>query len=78
MTTRKAGGLYGGIQFSSATTFTPSTVEEPTPTVIPVEEDPVVKKLEEVAAVVEAGRDGGSSVPETASGKSTAGIPLLL
>ena len=77
MTTRRAGGLYGGIQFSSATTFTPSTVEEPVSAVAPVEEAPA-KKVEEVVPVVEPGRDDGIPSSEAVAGKSTAGIPLLL
>ena len=28
---RKAGGLYGGVQFSSSSTILPSTAQEPTP-----------------------------------------------
>lgn len=75
MTTRRAGGLYGGIQFSSATTFTPSTIDEQ----IIAEEAPVTKKDEDLPIVVDSGRDAAEpSGTGAVTGKTTAGILLLL
>lgn len=67
---RKAGGLYGGIQFSSGISFTPSTVKEPVSTYETQEE----KKEETV--VVQLAKPEETKAPEAGSSKTTAGIHL--
>lgn len=71
---RKAGGLYGGIQFSSATAQAPSSSNDPAPF---FEEEKTSKKEE--TTVVEAVKiqEPPKSI-EAGPGKATAGIPYPL
>ena len=72
MASRKAGGLYGGIQFSSGATF-PSTVSEDQSN--PVSPPPPTSQPD-VTPVVAATPVVGSESNETvdAGGKASAGI----
>jgi splicing factor 45 len=75
----RAGGLYGGIQFSSASTFSSSASENTQPTSILPQNEPEVPApapaqttpTPQEEPAIETAADPGS---EGASGKATAGI----
>ena len=76
---RRVGGLYGGIQFSNATTFTPSTTIEVAPqvdekkinTVEPTGFAPVSTTVTHRAP---SAAEGTAAEPDSSAGKATAGI----
>ena len=79
----KAGGLYGGIQFSSGTTFSSSVLDNSPSTSIPISNEPDVPtqtptqpmpmRQEQPAPATQTVAEPG---PGGASGKATAGIFL--
>lgn len=70
---RKAGGLYGGIQFSSGTAVITSTLNEPA-----TESEEFVEKKEETVMAVKAAPQEPTKPAEAGSSKATAGILYLL
>ena len=83
---RKAGGLYGGIQFSSSSTVLPETAQEPAPayeartdTVLPTSTSFISATTAVVGDSLENGRnqeytnEGGAAA---SAGKATAGIHI--
>lgn len=80
--TRKVGGLYGGIQFSSTTIQAPSTAADPTPITIEkrvVEVPQAIQSAAAVSAPASATKDPGttSDAGGGVGGKATAGILYL-
>ena len=76
----RAGGLYGGIQFSSGTTFS-SSVPESTPTISIVSpNEPEVLTLPQTQTTPQGQAAPATQIAESgpggASGKATAGIFL--
>lgn len=70
---RKAGGLYGGIQFSSGTAVITSTLNEPA-----TESEEFVEKKEETVMAVKTAPQEPTKPAEAGSSKATAGILYLL
>ena len=71
---RKAGGLYGGIQFSSSTSFAPSVSESSTH----VDEKPSTTTNEPPAPIPStSAAEPLPQAQESEAGKPTAGIRLL-
>ena len=72
----RAGGLYGGIQFSSASPFLSSLQpDQPTPTAPTQQESPAVSALAPQSEHAQSADDTDTANQEapTASGKATAG-----
>ena len=76
---RKPGGLYGGIQFSSSTSFTPSISEntslseaKPTSGLAEVQQPTSAEPTADAGA-----NESPAQAQEPEAGKSTAGIRLL-
>lgn len=72
----RAGGLYGGIQFSSASPFLSSTQPEPSPVAPPQQELPVVSAQTPQLEPAQPADDTDTVTNEghAASGKASAGI----
>lgn len=74
----RAGGLYGGIQFSTGTTFTPQTTSTPDPTPAPAAVPPTPQPLVPATVPpVAPTQDSADAGPGAASGKATAGISFI-
>lgn len=74
---RKAGGLYGGIQFSSATTFTPSSLTEDTPQPSDIDKNLTTtapQSSDAGSSAAHTATEASTTEPDASSGKATAGI----
>lgn len=71
--TRKAGGLYGGIRFS--TTSNSATIVEPAVLFTPPEED--IPKKEDDSMIADSKPGAIAAADSSSANKSTAGIPIF-